>query len=205
MIKVEQLSKSFGPVQAIDNALFEVQNGHITDLLGPNGVGKSTTFRILYTVFEPGAGSAPIDGIDISKDLLRVHQHIGALPHDTGLYHNLTAQENISYYGQLYGLSKKQIAARVDELFELFDIGEFANQRAKWFSQGQRIKVILAMALMHKPQNVILDEPTNGLDVMSTRTREYIKQLLMSTRTLREYIKQLRNEGICVLFSSHIM
>ena len=192
MIKVEQLSKSFGQLQAVNNVSFEAQDGRITGLLGPNGVGKSTTFRILYTVFEPGVGSVLIDGINISKDPLEARQHIGVLPHDAGLYQNLTAKENISYYGQLYGLSKKQIEARVNELIELLDIGEFANQRAKGFSQGQRIKVALARALIHKPQNVILDEPTNGLDVMSTRA-------------LREYIKRLRDDGTCVLFSSHIM
>lgn len=192
MIIVEQLSKRFGQIQAVDDVSFEAKDGRITGLLGPNGAGKSTTFRILYTVFAPDQGNVLVDGINIEGQPLQARQRIGVLPHGSGLYQHLTAEENIAYYGRLYDLPKDHITRRVKELIDLLDMGDIARQRAKGFSQGQRIKVALARALIHQPQNIILDEPTNGLDVMSTRA-------------LRMYIKRLRDEGICVLFSSHVM
>ena len=192
MIKVEQLSKHFDSIKAIDNISFEAKDGRITGLLGPNGAGKSTTFRILYTVFTADRGHVVVDGINIFDEPLQARQRLGVLPHNSGLYQHLTAEENIAYYGRLYGLSKDHTNKRVKELLELLDMNDIARQKAKGFSQGQRIKVALARALIHQPKNIILDEPTNGLDVMSTRA-------------LRAYIKRLRDEGVCVLFSSHVM
>ena len=192
MIRVEGLEKSFGRVHALRGVSFEAPDGKITGLLGPNGAGKSTTMRILYTVLKPDAGVAVIDGADVVTDSLAARQRIGALPHGAGLYPHLTARENIAYFARLCGMDRSEIDDRVAALVNLLEISDFADRRSKGFSQGQRTKVALARALVHEPQNVILDEPTNGLDVMATRS-------------LRELILKLRDAGRCVLFSSHVM
>jgi sodium transport system ATP-binding protein len=192
MIRVEGLSRSFGTIRAIAGVGFEARDGRITGLLGPNGAGKSTTLRVLYTVLRPDAGSASVDGIDVIRDPLAARRAIGVLPHSAGIYPQLTARENIAYFGALHGLSGETLARRVDELIADLNIGDCAGRRAKGFSQGQRIKVALARALVHKPQNLLLDEPSNGLDVMATRA-------------LRVLILALRAAGHCVLFSSHVM
>lgn len=192
MIQVEQIRKSFGAVQAVREVSFTAADGRITALLGPNGAGKSTTLRILATVLRADAGSARIDGHDVNTDAMAVRRRIGVLPHAAGLYGRLTARENIAYFGALHGLSGAALKARIDELIERLDMQTFAERRVAGFSQGQRIKVALARALVHDPSNVLLDEPTNGLDVMATRA-------------LREIILRLRNEGRCVILSSHVM
>lgn len=192
MIRVDGLHKSFGDVHAVRGVSFEAPDGKITGLLGPNGAGKSTTLRVLYTVLKPDEGKASIDGHDVVSDSLAARRVTGALPHGAGLYPHLTAWENIAYYARLCGLSRHEIPARIESIIELLDIGEFAYRRTKGFSQGQRTKVALARALVHDPQNVILDEPTNGLDVMATRS-------------LRDLILRLKDTGRCVLFSSHVM
>ena len=192
MIRIERVRKSFGPVVAVDEVSFEAHDGRITGLLGPNGAGKSTTLRMLYTVLKPDAGTAWVDGHDVRVDPLGARRAMGVLPHGTGLYPRLTARENIAYFGRLNGLGGAELARRIDELVELLEIGEFADRRAKGFSQGQRIKVALARSMVHEPQNIVLDEPTNGLDVMATRA-------------LRDLIRKLRASGRCILFSSHVM
>jgi sodium transport system ATP-binding protein len=192
VIRVDGLHKSFGNVHAVRGVSFEAPDGKITGLLGPNGAGKSTTLRVLYTVLKPDEGKAIIDGHDVVTDSLAARRVTGALPHGAGLYPHLTAWENIAYYARLCGLPRQEIPARIESIIELLDIGEFAHRRTKGFSQGQRTKVALARALVHDPQNVILDEPTNGLDVMATRS-------------LRDLIMKLRDSGRCVLFSSHVM
>ncbi len=192
MIKVDGIHKSFGKVHALRGVSFTAPNGKVTGLLGPNGAGKSTTLRILYTVLKPDEGSASIDGVDVVVDNLAARKKIGALPHGAGLYPNLTARENIAYYANLCGIDKSEVGDRVADIIELLEIEEFADRRTKGFSQGQRTKVSLARALVHDPQNVILDEPSNGLDVMATRS-------------LRHLILKLKDEGRCILFSSHVM
>lgn len=192
MIRVEGIYKSFGEVRAVRGVSFDAPDGKITGLLGPNGAGKSTTLRVLYTVLKPDAGSALIDGIDVVRESLRARQRIGALPHGSGLYPHLTARENVAYFARLCGLDKAEVDDRVDEIIRLLEIEDFAERRTKGFSQGQRTKVSLARALVHDPQNVILDEPSNGLDVMATRS-------------LRHLILKLKDTGRCVLFSSHVM
>ncbi len=192
MIRVDGLEKSFGKVRALRGVSFEAPDGKITGLLGPNGAGKSTTLRILYTVLRPDAGTATIDGTDVVTDSLGARLRIGALPHGAGLYPHLTARENVAYFARLCGVDRAEVDDRVDRLVKLLEIGDFADRRSKGFSQGQRTKVALARALVHEPRNVILDEPTNGLDVMATRS-------------LRELILKLRDDGRCVLFSSHVM
>ncbi|MDH3266161.1 MAG: ATP-binding cassette domain-containing protein [Gammaproteobacteria bacterium] len=192
MILVNDIHKSFGPVKAVRGVSFSAPDGKITALLGPNGAGKSTTLRVLYTVLQPDRGSAAIDGNDVVANGLAARQRIGALPHGAGLYPQLTARENIAYYARLCGLNKSNIEERVAGIVDLLDIGAFADRRCKGFSQGQRTKVALARALVHNPQNIILDEPSNGLDVMATRS-------------LRDLILKLKDAGRCVLFSSHVM
>ena len=192
MIKVDGIHKSFGKVHAVRGVSFDAPDGRITGLLGPNGAGKSTTLRILYTVLKPDQGSALIDGADVVTDSLAARKRIGALPHGAGLYPHLSARENIAYYAKLCAIDKSEIDDRVAAIIGLLEIDEFADRRTKGFSQGQRTKVSLARALVHDPQNVILDEPTNGLDVMATRS-------------LRRLILKLKDSGRCVLFSSHVM
>jgi len=192
VIAVKDIHKSFGKVRAVRGVSFGAPDGKITGLLGPNGAGKSTTLRVLYTVLKPDQGSATIDGSDVVSDSLAARKRIGALPHGAGLYPHLTARENIAYYARLCGLDKQAIDERVADIIDLLEIGDFSDRRTKGFSHGQRTKVALARALVHNPQNVILDEPSNGLDVMATRS-------------LRELILKLRNAGRCVLFSSHVM
>jgi sodium transport system ATP-binding protein len=192
MIKVDGIHKSFGKVHAVRGVSFDAPDGKITGLLGPNGAGKSTTLRVLYTVLKPDQGSARIDGSDVVTDSLSARQKIGALPHGAGLYPHLTARENIAYYARLCGLDKNEIDDKVAAMIAMLEIEDFADRRTKGFSQGQRTKVSLARALVHDPQNVILDEPTNGLDVMATRS-------------LRRLILKLKDAGRCVLFSSHVM
>lgn len=192
MIIVNDLHKSFDEVKALRGVSFEAPDGRITGLLGPNGAGKSTTLRVLYTVLRPDQGSATIDGVDVVSHALEARGKIGTLPHGAGLYPHLSARENIVYYARLYGMDCKLIDEKVQEVIDQLDINDFADRRSKGFSQGQRTKVALARALVHGPQNIILDEPSNGLDVMAIRS-------------LRELIKSLRAAGKCVLFSSHVM
>lgn len=192
MIEARQLQKSFGSVVAVKDVSLLATDGCITGLLGPNGAGKSTTLRMLYTVLRPDAGSALINGIDAAEQPLLARRHIGVLTHSAGVYPNLTARENILYFGELQGLARADREQRADELIELLEMREFAARRARGFSQGQRLKTALARSLVHRPRNVLLDEPTNGLDVMAVRN-------------LRQLLLRLRDQGHCILFSSHVM
>ncbi len=192
MIRVDNLRKSFGAVKAVRGVSFEARDGRITGLLGPNGAGKSTTLRVLYTVLKPDAGSATIDGLDVQSQSLEARRRIGTLPHGAGLYPHLTARENIAYYARLQGLPDAQVQEHVDRVVRQLGIEDFADRRTKGFSHGQRTKVALARSLVHEPQNVILDEPSSGLDVMAIRA-------------LRDLIRELKRQGKCVLFSSHVM
>ena len=192
MIRVDGLHKYFGEVKAVRGISFRADDGCITGLLGPNGAGKSTTLRVLYTVLKPDRGTAAIDGADVVSEALQARGRIGTLPHGSGLYPHLTARENIRYYAKLYRVADDLIEERVQSVIDDLDIGDFADRRSKGFSQGQRTKVALGRALVHQPNNIILDEPSNGLDVMATRS-------------LRELIRKLKADGKCVLFSSHIM
>jgi len=205
VIIAEQLHKSFkrvGAVKkrrqqpsrivAVDSVSFTASDGCITGLLGPNGAGKSTTLRMLATLVTPEKGHASIDGHDVTRELLKVRRQLGFMPHNAGIYPRLSARENVYYYARLCGLNKSQSQTRVGELIEQLTMESFADRRANGFSQGQKTKVALARALVHRPQTIMLDEPTNGLDVMATRG-------------LREIIRHLAAEGHCILFSSHIM
>ncbi len=192
MIEASHLHKRFGEVVAVDDVSFAAEDGRVTGLLGPNGAGKTTTIRMITSLVTPDRGSARIDGIDVVVDPIAARAKIGVLPDARGIYPRLTARENVRYYGELHGLSGAGLERRIDELSEILDMRSIDGRRAEGFSQGERVKVALARSLVHGPQNVLLDEPTNGLDVMSTRA-------------LRAFIKRLREEGRCVVFSSHVM
>jgi sodium transport system ATP-binding protein len=192
MIEASGLCKRFGSVVAVKDVSFTARDGEITGLLGPNGAGKSTTLRMLYGVITPDSGQVRIDGIDIRGETSLARGHLGVLPHAAGIYGNLSARENIAYFGELHGIRGAELALRTTALADALDMNGFIDRRAKGFSQGQRIKVALARALVHEPRNLVLDEPTNGLDVMAIRN-------------LREMLVRLRTEGRCILFSSHVM
>ncbi|MEP6634792.1 MAG: ATP-binding cassette domain-containing protein [Luteimonas sp.] len=196
MIEVDNLRKSFkaksGPVHAVRGVSFQARDGEITGLLGPNGAGKTTTLRMLYTLMAPDAGSVRVDGLDAQRDAAGVRRTLGVLPDARGVYKRLTARENIAYFGRLHGLDDATIAERTAQLARTLVMEDVLDRRTEGFSQGQRTKTAIARALVHDPRNVILDEPTNGLDVMTTRG-------------LRAFLQQLRSEGRCVIFSSHIM
>jgi sodium transport system ATP-binding protein len=192
VIEAQHLVKHFGAVAAVRDVSLHAADGRITGLLGPNGAGKSTSLRLLCTVLRPDAGDALIDGQSAVRAPLAVRARLGVLPHGAGIYPNLTARENILYFGALHGLPRAERRARAAELVGLLGMEEFADRRARGFSQGERIKTALARALVHRPRNLLLDEPTVGLDVMAVRA-------------LRALLRQLRDAGHCVLFSSHVM
>jgi sodium transport system ATP-binding protein len=147
---------------------------------------------MLYTLLKPDSGSAQIDGFDVRRAPLEVQRRIGVLADARGLYPRLTSRENIRYYGRLHGLEGKALEKQIDELSSLLDMQEIMDRKTEGFSTGEKLKVAIARALVHDPKNVLLDEPTNGLDVMSTRA-------------MRQFIVRLRADGKCVLFTSHIM
>jgi sodium transport system ATP-binding protein len=192
MIEVQDISKRFGSIEALRDLSFTARNGAVTGLLGPNGAGKSTCLRILSTVLEADGGSIRIGDIDLCRNPLEVRRIIGVLPHNAGLYPQLTARENIRYFGRLHGLDRSALERRIASLIERLDLAAIADRRARGFSQGERTKVTLARALVHDPQYVLLDEPTNGLDVMAARQ-------------LRVWLRELATQGRCVLLSSHVM
>jgi sodium transport system ATP-binding protein len=192
MIEVKDLHKAFGEVKAVDGVSFTARDGEITGLLGPNGAGKTTTLRMLYTLMKPDSGQVLVDGIDAAVDPLGVRRRLGVLPDARGLYKRLTARENIDYFARLHGIEDALMQQRREKLIDALEMRDIIDRRTEGFSQGQRVKTAIARALVHDPKNVILDEPTNGLDVMATRG-------------LRTFMRNLKAEGRCVLFSSHIM
>ncbi len=192
MIEVRQIAKDYGAVRAVSSVSFNVANGKVTGLLGPNGAGKTTTLRMISSLVRPDAGAVLLDGTDVHESPQLGRALLGVLPDDRGLYPRLTAREHIEYFGGLYGLSGAVLAQRVEELSALLDMTALLERRVDGFSQGERTKVAIARALVHNPRTVILDEATNGLDVVSTRA-------------MREVIRRLAASGSAVLFSSHIM
>ena len=192
MIEAQALHRAFGEVVAVDDVSFVAPDRAITGLLGPNGAGKTTTLRMLYTLIAPDRGEVRVDGQNATDDVRATRRRLGVLPDARGLYPRLTAREHVRYFGELHGLSGLDLTRRVDELLEVLDMKEIADRRSAGFSQGERMKVAIARALVHGPQNILLDEPTNGLDVMATRA-------------MREVIRRLRDQGRCVVFSSHVM
>ena len=201
MIEVHQLAKRFTQgrgraartVLAVDGVTWAAANGSITGLLGPNGAGKTTTLRMVAGLIAADAGRINVDGIDVAKQGTAALARMGVLSDARGLYPRLTARENIVYYGRLQGMATAAAHTRAEELAAMLEMRPLLDRRTEGFSQGERMKTALARALVHDPPNIILDEPTNGLDVLATRS-------------LREALRRLRDEhGKCIVFSTHIM
>jgi len=192
MIEVQEVRKQFGAVQALGGVSFSARDGQITALLGPNGAGKTTLLRTLVGLLKRDHGSIAIDGVDPEKDPLAVRRNIGFLTDQFGLYERLSTREYLSYFGELNGMDGASLRKRIDEVAGLLQMEDILERRAKGFSQGQRIKVALARTLLHRPRHLLLDEPSRGLDVMSTRA-------------LRHALLALRAEGCCVIMATHVM
>ena len=192
MIAIHDVHKSFRAIDALKGVSFTAADGEITGLIGPNGAGKTTTLRILYTVLTPDRGTAEVDGFDTVDATRDVQRRIGVLSDSRGLYARLTAREHIRYFGRLHGLKGAALEREIDRILKQLDMAEIADRRTKGFSRGQVMKVALARALVHNPHNVLLDEPTNGLDVASSLG-------------MRDLMRRMRDEGRCILFASHLM
>lgn len=192
MIEALHLAKTFKKFEAVKDVTFTAHQGEVLGLLGPNGAGKTTTMRMLSTVVNPTRGTATVDGYDIRHQKDQVRRHLGILVESAGLYAHSTTREHLRYVGKLHGMSNKQIESQIDYLIDVLDMYEFADRLAKGFSRGMVRKVVLGMALIHNPTNVIFDEPTQGLDVVSTRA-------------VRRIIATFKAEGRCVILSTHIM
>jgi sodium transport system ATP-binding protein len=192
VIEVRGLRKAFGSVVAVDDVSFVAESGKITALLGANGAGKTTTLRMITSVFPPDRGTVTVDGADTVTEASSARSRIGLLSDNRGLYVRLTSRENVRYFGRLHGLDEAALEKRIDALVKMLDMGDIADRRVEGFSLGQKLKVAIARALVHDPPNVLLDEPTAGLDVMTTRA-------------MRDVVTRLRSEGKCVVLSSHVM
>jgi sodium transport system ATP-binding protein len=192
VIEVIEASKHFGDVVAVNSVSFCAERGQIFGLLGPNGAGKTTTLRMLYGLLKPSSGTLRVDGINMAEHALLAQQKMGVLPDGGSLYTRLSARENIRYYAELQGLNHRAITQQTERFVELLGMQSIIDRRTQGFSQGERMKVCLARALVHDPDYVLLDEPSNGLDVVSTRA-------------VRELLLTLKSEGKCIIFSSHLM
>jgi sodium transport system ATP-binding protein len=192
MIEVHDVRKQFGPLQALGGVSFAARNGQITALLGPNGAGKTTLLRLLVGLLRRDTGTILVDGVDPQQDPMAVRTNIGFLTDQFGLYERMSTREYLVYFGELNGMRPAAAHARIDEVSQLLVMDDILERRSKGFSQGQRIKVALARTLLHRPRNLLLDEPSRGLDVMSTRA-------------LRSALAALRADGCCVIMATHVM
>ena len=211
MIRVEHLSKVFhqkkqknsalpatkqlpeaSVITALNDVSFTLKDGEITGLLGLNGAGKSTLMRLIYGLLQPTAGDVWVNEHQLSVAANAARQQLGVLPDDTGLYKRLSARENIRYFGELQGLTGMQLEESINQLINWLGMEAIADRRAEGFSLGERMKTALARAIVHQPQHILLDEPTNGLDVITTRS-------------VRRLLHELKAQNRCVIFSSHLM
>ncbi len=195
MIEVQNLKKYYGDdeaIKAVDDVTFVCPDGQITGLLGPNGAGKTTTLRMITGLIKPRGGTVIVNGCDVTREPEKVRQMLGVQADATGVYPRLTPREQFKFYGRFYGLRGKQLDEHVQAVIDELQMQDIADRRAEGFSRGQRQKIVLGRALVHNPPNVIMDEPTNGLDVMAVRQT-------------RETIHAMKARGRCVLFSTHYM
>lgn len=195
MIEIRNLKKYYGDdnnIKAVDDISFTCPDGRITGLLGPNGAGKTTTLRMISGLIKPMSGTVIVDGHDVNVDPRAVRQALGVQADMNGVYPRLTPREQFRYYGRFYGLKGKALESRVQAVLDELNMAEIAERRAEGFSRGQRQKIVLGRALIHNPPNIIMDEPSNGLDVMAVRDT-------------RDSIRAMRDQGRCVLFSTHYL
>ena len=195
MIEVKNLKKYYGDdksIKAVDDVSFICPDGQITGLLGPNGAGKTTTLRMISGLIRPMSGTVVVDSHDVNDNPRAVRQILGVQADMNGVYPRLTPREQFAYYGRFYGLKGSALKQRIQAVIDELHMDEIADRRAEGFSRGQRQKIVLGRALIHSPRNIIMDEPTNGLDVMAVRDT-------------RNSIREMRTQGRCVLFSTHYM
>jgi sodium transport system ATP-binding protein len=192
VITTQRISKHFKKVVAVDDVSFSCRDGEVFGLLGPNGAGKTTLLRLLAGLLEPTDGTATVDGFDARAQGQHVRARVGLLIEDAGLYERFTPREHLRFCGRLHGLEGADLEARIDFVLRILEMEPFADRRAEGFSRGMRRRTVLGQALIHDPSNVILDEPTAGLDVMSTRN-------------VRALVERFRAEGRCVVLSTHLM
>ena len=192
MLEVRNLVKKYGEKLAVDDISFDIREGEIFSLLGPNGAGKTTTISILSTLFSPSAGDASILGYSVTKNPMEVKRLIGVVPQEIALYDDMTALENLNFWGEMYGLSGGTLKARVKELLEQIGLADRAKERIKTYSGGMKRRVNIAVGLMHKPRLLFMDEPTVGIDPQSRRA-------------ILDSVKALNKEGMTILYTTHYM
>lgn len=192
ILEVKDLKKNYGDFQAVKGVSFEIKDGEIFSLLGPNGAGKTTTISMLSTLYEPTAGDATIAGYSIKKEPMQVRNAIGVVPQDLALYEDLTAKENLIFWGQMYNLSGKSLSSRVDEVLEQIGLTDKAKNKVKTFSGGMKRRVNIGVGLLHKPKLLFMDEPTVGIDPQSRRA-------------ILDTVKDLNKQGMTVLYTTHYM
>jgi ABC-2 type transport system ATP-binding protein len=192
ILEVKNLSKNYGDFQAVKGISFDIQEGEIFSLLGPNGAGKTTTISMLSTLYEPTAGDATVAGHSVTRDPMAVRNLIGVIPQDIALYDDLTARENMIFWGQMYGLSGKTLNSRVDEVLEQIGLTDKAKNRVKTYSGGMKRRVNIGVGLLHKPRLLFMDEPTVGIDPQSRRS-------------ILDTVKDLNSKGMTVLYTTHYM
>lgn len=192
MIQAERLLKRFRSTVAVEEVTLHAADGQVTGVLGPNGAGKTTSLRMLTGLLRPDGGRALVDGLDPAAAPAAARRRLGAVPDAVSPYERLTPREHLAYAGRLRGLRGADLATAVERGIDRFHLGPLAERPARGFSHGERRRLALAQALVHDPRNVILDEPTDGLDVMATRA-------------VRRLIRQLAQDGKCVLLSTHVM
>jgi ABC-2 type transport system ATP-binding protein len=192
ILEVQNLVKNYGDFQAVKGVSFNIQEGEIFSLLGPNGAGKTTTISMLSTLYEPTSGDATIAGHSVKKNPMGVRNAIGVVPQDLALYEDLTAKENLMFWGQMYNLSGKPLTARVDEVLEQIGLTDKAKNKVKTFSGGMKRRVNIGVGLLHKPKLLFMDEPTVGIDPQSRRA-------------ILDTVKDLNKQGMTVLYTTHYM
>ena len=192
ILEVQNLAKNYGDFAAVKGISFDIKEGEIFSLLGPNGAGKTTTISMLSTLYTPTSGDATIGGHSITKDPMAVKRVIGVVPQDLALYEDLTAKENLVFWGQMYGLGGKSLNSRVDEVLEQIGLVDKAKNRVKTYSGGMKRRVNIGVGLLHKPRLLFMDEPTVGIDPQSRRA-------------ILDTVKDLNKQGMTVLYTTHYM
>ena len=192
ILEVNNLVKKYGEVTAVKGISFDIQQGEIFSLLGPNGAGKTTTISVLSTLYQPTGGDARIGGFSVTKEPMKVREVIGVVPQDLALYEDLTARENLVFWGQMYNLFGGNLRKRVDEVLEQIGLSDRANHRVKTYSGGMKRRVNIGVGLLHRPRLLFMDEPTVGIDPQSRRA-------------ILDSVKELNRQGMTVLYTTHYM
>lgn len=192
ILQANNLVRKFGDLLAVDNVSFDIQEGEIFSLLGPNGAGKTTTISMLSTLLAPTSGDARINGFSIINDNMQVRKYIGIVPQEIALYDDLTAMENLHYWGRLYDLGGRELEQRVQEVLEQIGLSDRAKDRVKTYSGGMKRRVNIAAGLLHKPKLLFMDEPTVGIDPQSRRM-------------ILDMVKELNQQGMSILYTTHYM